>query len=103
VRGRGVDHPHVAVVDHPDRRARRLVGKAQHDDIGGVEHVGAAGGVLALGLGQRQELELRTPLEPGPDLEPGGARLAVDEDSRAHRLGSWWSQPDRALGLRNAP
>ena len=82
VRGAGVDQARSRVLDHGHGLARRVIGQAEHREIGGVEHLGAGVRVLARALRQAQKLDIGAALEPPADLQAGGAGLAVDEDLR---------------------
>ena len=84
MRGRGVDDPHAGAGNQADRLARRIVGQAEDDGVGAVEEFGAGRSVLALVGRDRQELEIGAAFQPLPDLQAGGAGLAVDEDCRSH-------------------
>ena len=73
-----------------ERRAgavpRRRIGQAEDRDIGPVQRVPARLRVLPLGVGELDELQIRPSLKPRPDLQPGGSRLAIDEDFCRHCL-----------------
>jgi hypothetical protein len=82
-RGR-VDHPQRRVLDQGGGLARRLVGQAENRQIGPIEHLGPAVGVLPLRLRQAQELDVGPSGQPGADLQAGGAHIAVDENPCRH-------------------
>ena len=80
VRRAGVDHAHGGVDDGGGCFAGRGIGQAQDGDIAAVDGLGAAGGVLAFGLGQGQQLQIRAATQAFVDLQTGGALVAIDED-----------------------
>src|SRR3546814_4129691 len=55
-------------------------------DVCSSDLVGARRRVLALGLAEADQANIVARLEPRPDLQPGGACLAVDEYPRRHGL-----------------
>jgi hypothetical protein len=112
VRGAGIDQARSRVLDHGRGLARRVVGQAEHREIGGVEHLGARRGVFACVFRQAQELDIGAPFQAFADLQSGGADLAIDENlrricagsgfSRGHRLGPF-PGPARSGSVPYAP
>ena len=87
----GVDHAHGGVVDGGDCFAGGSVGQAQDGDVAAVDGFGAAGGVLAVGLGQRQQLQVGAAVQALVDLQAGGALVAVNKNKGlgSHGADSW--------------
>jgi len=87
MRGGGVEQPRpvgAEALDNIGRFAGRVVGQAENGEIDRGQQFGLGAGILApLGV-DRDELDARVRPELLPDLEPGGAGLAVDEDSCGH-------------------
>ena len=86
VRRAGVDHLDRRVLDHGDRLARRLVGQAKDGQVGGVQHPGAGGGVLAVRFGEAQKFHVGAARQPGADLQARRTGLAIDKNFRGHGL-----------------
>jgi len=85
MRGRGVDDTRgIVAVEQRHGLARGGVRQAQDGDIGLTQEIGAGGRVLAVRLGDRQDVEVTALRQPRPDLQSGGAVFAVDEDFRCH-------------------
>ena len=82
VGGARVEHPHVVARNEADRLARGIVGQAQDHDVGLVEKPAPLLRVLARGLRYLHQRHVLPRREPLPNLEPGRARLPVDEHVR---------------------
>ena len=82
-RGR-VDDPHPRIADAGHGLSRCRVGQAQHHHVAIVGSLRTRGGVLAQAVRQGNEVDVRAPGQPLPDLQAGGALVAVDEYAEAH-------------------
>ena len=74
-----IQHPYMVARNESDRLARRVVGQTEDHDIGLVQVPAPHLRVLARGLRNLHERHVVARRQPIADLEPGGARLAVDE------------------------
>lgn len=95
MRRAGVDHPHLGVGDGRHRLARRFVGQAQDGDVGGIDGLGAAPRILAVGLGQGQQAQVGAAAQPFVDLQAGGALVAIDEYKRMRHVRAFAEEPAR--------
>ena len=77
-----VHEPGPACGGPPGRIARRVVGQAEHGDVGLLHPFAASRRILSLRLGKVQELEVVAPHEPVANAKPGGAHVAIDIDLR---------------------
>ncbi len=75
----GVDQPHTRPPHQRDGGAGGVVWKAQQGDVAGVQRLGAAGGVAALGVGQGQQAQVGARAQAVQQLQAGGALVTVDE------------------------
>ena len=85
MRGACIEHPHAVVRYEAHRLAGRVVGQAEHHDVGLVEIPAARLRVLARRGRNLEECDVLTRREPLVDPQSGRARLPVDEYAR-HRL-----------------
>ena len=82
VRGRGVEHDRVRVLDEVSRRDGRRVRQAQKRDVRAVEQF-ALGLDIVVQLGrQGQQVDVRALGQPVVNAQTGRAGAAVDEDGR---------------------
>ncbi len=85
MRGRGVDHPRIGVVDQRDGFARGVVRQAEDRHVGRVQRVAPGVGGLTSRVIEADQIDIRPVFQPVEDLEAGRAGLAVDEDRGAHK------------------
>ncbi len=90
----GIDHPYVGVGDQRHRLARGVIRQAQDHQIGGVQHLAPALGILPFGFRQADQRHVAAVDKPCTDLKAGGSDVAVDENCGRHV--SWSPFPCRS-------
>ena len=80
VGGRSVDHPDLRIVDQGDSLPGPVVGKAQKDDVRGIEKLPPLLVVVPLVLVDPQKLQILSGTDPVKYLQTGRPALAVDVD-----------------------
>ena len=90
MRGGGVDHTGVRVVDQRDRFLGRFVRQAQESHVGSIDQALALGQILALVGVDLEHFDIAALGEVFVDLQAGGAFLAVDKDFVGHGVSAEW-------------
>jgi hypothetical protein len=82
VRGGGINHAGPVIVDQADRLDRGVIGEAEDDDIGVVQHLAPGSGILPTRLIDFEDREFRAPRQPLPYFKAGCAVATINENAR---------------------
>ena len=100
VGGGGVQHPHMLVDERQDFPCRR-VRQAQKRQVAAVDGRRTGGGILAVGLAEGHQRELRPRRQPFPDAQPGGAGGTVNKNFVCHGITQFFRVLPRFVPARS--
>jgi hypothetical protein len=84
VRGAGVQHAHVRVLEPRHGFFSSLVRQAQHDQINAVQQAFALGFILAFGVVNADQFQVVASLQAGTNLQAGRSGFTINENLGSH-------------------